>query len=169
MDEKKAEINELDRLLDNGITFTVNQQVKKYKFPFSFKNKMIEREFEIHEFTLGVLDRLSLEFIDLEIDENEFNDDFVNTLNVAHKLTGKHCKRLARITAIAALGIDYRDKKQLEKTTGLFFETLTPKKLIQLVQIINTMSNLGDFMNSIRLMSGSRTTKPKRIEDEQLG
>ena len=169
MDAKKAENNELDRLLETGITFSVSQQVKKYKFPFKFEKKIIERYFEIHEFTLGVLDRLSKEFIELEIDENEFNEDFVNTLTVAHKLTSQHCKRLARITAIAVLGVDYRDAKELKKLTDLFFETITPKKLIQLVQIINTMSNLGDFMNSIRLMSGSRTTKPKLIEDEQLG
>ena len=88
----------------------------------------------------------------------------------------------AKIIALAVLGQDYMkaiqsgnqvkyipDNKRLGELTRLFAENVKPSKLMQLTLLVNTMSNLGDFMNSIRLISTERTTMPIRIEENNEG
>ena len=54
----------------------------------------------------------------------------------------------------------------INKWTTLFFHTIKPSKLVGLSEAVTSVSNLGDFINSMRLMSGARTTQPRteRIE-----
>ena len=178
-DEKKAERDELNILIRKGIEFDFESVT--YKRRGLFRRRVSVKKsyrFKIEEPTLSTLDRLSAEQIDLVIDEKVMSSEFA--INEAKNLTSKHCKRLSRIIAIAVLGQDYiravdkgshlaycHDDKSLDRLTDLFFHNIKPSKLMQLVILINTMSNLGDFCNSIRLMSASRTTMPIRIEDKE--
>ena len=55
--------------------------------------------------------------------------------------------------------------KRLNELTSLFTRRIKPSRLYQIYILIQTMCNLGDFLNSIRLMSADRTTMPIRIEE----
>lgn len=181
MDELKAERNELNVLINKGLNFNVERKVFKRQKGFLgyFKKKIEETEtltFTIKEPTLATLDRLSAEQINLSIDESLMVSD--NAVSESKKIANKHSKLCAKIIAIAVLGQDYliceqygssfkyrNDDKKLNELTELFFMNIKPSVLLQLYILVNTISNLSDFINSIRLMSASRTTMPIRIED----
>ena len=104
-----------------------------------------------------------------------------DALERSRRLVYDHSIRFARIVAIAALGEEreipkpiksgvkwVEDTERLEELTQLFARNIKPSKLYQLVILINAMCNLGDFTNSIRLMSSDRTTMPIRIEENKV-
>jgi hypothetical protein len=181
-DKINAERNELNTLINKGINFDVERTIyKRQKGIFSFLKKRIpSREtmkFTIQEPTLSTLDRISVEQIELEINENIMTTEA--GLCEAKKFAHMHSRRLARIIAMAVLGQDYvkamqegsrvrysYDNDRMDQLTDLFLHNIKPSKLMQLTMLINTMSNLGDFTNSIRLMSAARTTMPIRIEEK---
>lgn len=180
----EAEKQELNLLVNRGISFEVDQITYKRRTGFfgRFKKRVAVSEkvrYEIKEPTLSTLDRVSEEQIKLEIDEKIMSSE--NGISEAKQLVSKHSKTLARIVALMVLGQDYvkaihypgfikykEDDKKLQELTDIFFMYVKPSKLMQLTLMVNTMSNLGDFTNSIRLMSGSRTTMPIRIEDKEV-
>lgn len=178
-----AEKQELNLLIDRGMSFQVERTVyKRPKGIFSgFMKAAPEKEvlqFTIQEPTLSTLDRLSVEQIDIVIDEAALKSDVA--ISEAKKITHEHARRMARIIAIATMGQDYikavqtgarvkyeRDNQKLDELTDLFLQYIKPSQLIQLTLMVNTMSNLGDFINSIRLMSAVRTTMPTLIEENK--
>jgi hypothetical protein len=179
-DKIQAERQELNTLINRGVQFDIEYPVivkeKTKIWPFIKRVKKLKKEkFTIQEQTLSTLDRISAEQIDLVIDENIMTSE--QGIQEAKKFTNLHGRRLARIIALSVMGEDYliatqqgarvvykQDDKRLDELTELFFRHLKPSKLIHLTILVNQMSNLGDFTNSIRLMSASRTTMPIRIE-----
>lgn len=175
------EKSELSVLLNKGIEFEVEDtrfDVEKRFFGLMKKRVPVKykRTFKIGELTLGTLDRLSAEWIEFEISEKELATD--DRMKVAKALTYEHSLRCAKIIALAVLDSDYlvpvhsggfikyrEDVEKLQELTDLFARTIKPSDLFYLVSIINLMSNLGDFTNSIRLMGVARTTAPDRIEE----
>ena len=137
-------------------------------------------KFEIQEPTLSVLDRLSAIWVEMGLDEKRLTAGGTETLAEAKRIAKDNAARMARIIAIAVLGEDYHvtevcaggrvkkynDDKELDRLTALFFHTIKPSKLVGLSEAVTSVSNLGDFINSMRLMSGARTTQPRteRIE-----
>lgn len=180
-EQKTAEMNELNRLIGRGIKFKVNRKkfVRRPGWLGWIRKKMIvdeELEFEIHELTLSVLDRISAEGIMMEINEAEMKSG--SGLSAAKRLVKDHSVRMAKVVAIAVLGEDYetaivehgrtryiKDDKRLDEMTQLFAHTIKPSVLVEMCVAINTMSNLGDFTNCIRLTSASRTTIPDRVQE----
>jgi hypothetical protein len=84
---------------------------------------------------------------------------------------------MARYVAIAVLceelfipkeigaHVQYKeDTRLLSELTDIFAHTIKPSKLYQLVIGINTIANMGDFTNCIRLASSNRTTIPNLIQ-----
>jgi hypothetical protein len=177
----QQEQSELNALIRKGIEFEVSDTqvvVEKHFFGLVRKRKFVDvkRQFRIEEPTLSTLDRLSVEWIELAIDEKVIKSP--DAMVRARAMVNQHAIRLARIVAIATLGVDrlklstakgyphwIEDKRKVEELTDLFARNLKPSKLHQLVTIINAMCNLGDFLNSIRLMQAERTTMPIRIEE----
>lgn len=182
----EQERSELNALINRGVSFDVQDVEVQYK-PYLwglFKKKVlvpITRNFVIEEPTLGTLDRLSSEWIEMAIDEEAVKGD--DGMLQARKMTKRHALRCAKIIALAVLGSDYlipkvgnggivryeEDTKRLEELTRLFARQIKPSELYQLCVLINAMCNLGDFLNSIRLMSADRTTIPIRIEESNEG
>lgn len=81
---------------------------------------------------------------------------------------------MARIVAIAVLGESCFvmknnrfsiDKKSIDKLQHLFYHAIKPSDLFKLCNVILTVGNIGDFLNSMRLSSGAVTTKKIDIED----
>lgn len=180
-EKKTAEMNELNRLIDRGLKFKVNRKryVRRPGLLGWIRKKMIideELEFEIHEPTLSVLDRISAEGIMMEINEAEMASG--SGLSTAKRLVKDHSIRMAKVVAIAVLGEDYetaivehgrtkyiKDEKRLNELTQLFAHSIKPSVLVDMCVAINTVSNLGDFTNCIRLTSASRTTIPDRVQE----
>ena len=187
MEEKatlEKEKSELNALIRKGVSFEVKDfevVVEKRFFGLIRKRRLVEvtRQFKIEEPTLSTLDRLSAEWIELAIDDNALasKDAMVKARTMAHD----HSIRCARIVAIAVLGVDrlkcsikggfphyVEDTEKLNNLTDLFARQIKPSRLHQFAVLVNSMSNMGDFMNSIRLWSTTdRTTTPIRIEENK--
>lgn len=182
----EQEKSELNTLINKGISFEVADiefQTKRILGGLLKRRVAItvKRQFKIEEPTLATLDRLSAEWIEFAIDESIMKSD--DGMVRARTLVYEHSLRCAKIVAIAALGSDLlipkigkagvvryiEDTKRLEELTSLFARSIKPSKLYQLYVLINAMCNLGDFLNSIRLMSADRTTMPIRIEENNEG
>jgi hypothetical protein len=178
----EQEKSELNALINKGVQFEVVDiefEVKKRFFGLIKKRIPVKvcKQFKINELTAGTLDRISAECIEIAIDEEKLKGN--DGLQTAKILAHKHSLRCCKIIALAVLGSDYlipkyvrndvirydEDLEQLEYLTALFARTIKPSNLYQLTVLINAMCNLGDFLNSIRLMSSDRSTMPIRIEE----
>ncbi|MDR1459792.1 MAG: hypothetical protein LBI60_06230 [Bacteroidales bacterium] len=163
--ELEIERAELNLLIQSGFRFHVSIGKKK-------------KTFEIHEPTLNVLDQISAISLEMVLNKDEFQAN-AEILTNARKLVKGNAKRQAAIIAIAVTGESYYTNIpifktilnvlyhiKLRKLTNLFLHTITPSQLIGLSDVITNISNLGDFVSSMRLLSDARTTEPikDRIE-----
>lgn len=171
----EAERKEIRLLIGNGISFTVEyHEDTMVKVPRWSWCKWLKRtrkvreekqvEFVVKEPTAYTLDRLSLEYIELVIDEERVK---AQPRQEARKLFAQHNRRMARIVAIATLGNDWENKKLLAERTEFFVRWLKNSTLWEMVQAIDLTNNLADFINSMRLLSSARTTMPNRIESQE--
>lgn len=187
MEEEKKQLQqeqaELNALIRKGVEFGVKDvavETEKRFFGLIRKHKTVEvtRKFKIEEPTLSTLDRLSVEWIELALDQQEVKSE--RAMEYARTMVHNHAIRLARIVAIATLGVDrlmlstkdgfphwVENEQKVSELTDLFARNLKPSKLHQLATVINAMCNLGDFLNSIRLQQAERTTMPIRIEENK--
>ena len=178
---KDIERDELNRIIGNGVCFTITRRIRRKKaFPkIGYQIETISEKYEIQEPTLSTLDRLSAIWIDMDIPEQELLKGGADTIRTAKNLANINARRMARIIAVAVLGEDYfipcqrygrtaykGNDKALDDLTEIFLHSLRPSELVSLAQTVTAVSNLGDFIASMRLMSGARTTQPMtgRIE-----
>ena len=183
-DEIKAlerEREELNLLVQRGAKFDVTTKIRRRKKGlrgfFSRPETVNETHtFEIHEPTLSVLDRISALSLAIDIDEATIKAEGEAAITEARQVTKENIMRMARVVAIAVLGEDYHvievnrfgkvkkynEDKELDRLTALFFHSVKPSVLVGLVAMITGMSNLGDFINSMRLLSGARTATPRK-------
>lgn len=179
----ELEREELQKLIRQGFKFHVEYKhrvrVPGLRGYFQRKRVVVRKEtFEIQEPTLSTLDRLSEVWLGLIIDEEQLQGAGGQTLAAAKQIVAENTDNMARIVAIAVLGEDYfakevtnsgrihlfEDKKELKRLTLLFKHTIKPSKLTQLAGLITSVSNLADFIGSMRLLSGARTTLPREKE-----
>jgi hypothetical protein len=182
----EQEKSELNALINKGIDFEVIDtefEIKRRRFGLLKKRipVKVKKRFKIEELTLGTLDRMSAEWIEIAIDEERFKGD--DGMQKARTLVNEHALRCAKVIALAVLGSDYliplcgkngvvryvEDTERLIYLTDLFARTIKPSSLYQLCVLINAMCNLGDFINSIRLMLSDRSAMPIRIEEKAEG
>jgi hypothetical protein len=182
LEQERAELN---TLINKGVSFEVKDvefDVEKRFFGLikKYKPREVKRSFKIEELTLATLDRISAETIEMTIDEAEMKSD--DSMKRARGLARKHSIRCAKVVAIAVLGENrlipvtgkngvrwVEDVKRLDELTSLFARTIKPSMLYKLYVLVNAMCNLGDFLNSIRLIQQERTTMPIRIEENNEG
>ena len=174
------ERDELNLLIKRGVHFTISYKVRERVKGFrGFFRKKEEKEvtetFEIQECTLSVLDRLTEFWLKIRIDEERLQGGGLETLVEAKNIAAENARNAARVVAIAVLGEDYHitevgaggrirrynDDKELDRLTELFYHTVKPSKLVGLANTVTNMANLGDFIGSMRLWSGAKTTQPK--------
>ena len=181
----EIEREELNLLIRKGQKFAVRYTItKKEKRLLGLRSRTVEEEhaeaFELKEPTLAVLDRLSAHWLEMTLDEKALEAGGAETLAEAKRATADNTKRMAQVLAIAVLGEDYHintvergtgriiysnDDRELDRLTDLFFHTIKPSELVILCQRITNIANLGDFIGSMRYMSGARTTqRSNRIE-----
>lgn len=179
----EAEQSELRLMIQEGITFDVDVTYTRRKPGlfgwFSKREKVTEKKvFKIEEPTLATLDRLSAIWLKMQIDEAKLQDG--DYLTQAKQLAASEARNLAEVVAVAVLGEDrytltekggyYKrteNTKELKRLTSFFFHTVKPSELFTLAVLITNVSNLGDFINSIRLMSAARTSDPTHLIEQQ--
>ncbi|MFB5946126.1 hypothetical protein [Albibacterium profundi] len=155
-DKIQAERNELNVLLDKGLKFEIDRF-----FPFNL-GKRKKWTFVIKEPYLGTLDRISNVSIDMDISENSIQED---PWSESKSLVKKHAFKAAKVIAIAYLN-NLILIKLFTRVLAYFFKwTIKPSKLYAYASYMNVMCNFGDFTNSIRLISASRTTLPVKREN----
>lgn len=170
-DQLAAEQANIDALIGRGMEFEV-------------ETKGIEKLFRKHRvFTItepytGTLDLLTDEFIKMEIDTEALEN---RPIEESNRILQRSARRMARVVAIIVLNggcwiefTPYRgiiNYPLINKYTNYFMRRLKPSKLKQLALIIRQLMNAGDFINSIRWVSGAmpRTTNPKAnlVEEKQ--
>jgi hypothetical protein len=179
--ELEMEREELNLLVQRGLKFDVTIKARKrvsgVKGFFGKKETAEETQtFEIHEPTLSILDRISDVALDMVINSDELKDGGEEVITKAKELVKDNSERLARLVAIAVLGEEYHiteitksgkitrrnNDKELDRLADLFFHTLKPSALVGLASVVTNISNLGDFIASMRLLSGTRTTQPRK-------
>jgi hypothetical protein len=174
-DKISAEQKELNLLINEGISFTFEYMDRKH--PFS-QPKLIKKTFTIHQPTLAVIDLLSAEAINMVVDEDLISKD---PLGEAKKITAAAVDPMARYIAIAILGRDAeipvnslskypsykKNEKEINGISSLIKRSLTPAQLREIVTAITQISNIGDFLYSIRLAGESRSTTPNRVEEDE--
>lgn len=178
----EREQSELRQMIGEGITFDVEVTYTRRKPGllgfFRKREKITEKKvFRVQEPTLATLDRLSALWLQMSIDETKLGDE--DYFKTAKKMAAQEARKLAQVVAVAVLGEDYYDvtdkggylvrkpnETRLARLTSLFLHTVTPSQLLTLAILITNVSNLGDFINSIRLMSATRTSDPTQLIEQ---
>lgn len=145
-EQLSLEANEARRLIDQGMVFEVGK--KKY---------------QIKEFYAGTLDILSSIFIEMQIDQSALEEGFMAE---AQRITKRNAKLCAKALAVAVLNNKWKILFLTPFLAKRFLWSITPSRLMKAAIIIAQMSNFGDFIGSIRLIAGVRTTKPNPIEQD---
>jgi hypothetical protein len=177
----EMEREELNLLIQRGVKFDVSTKVYKRAAGLRgfFGEKEVTEEtvtFEIHQPTLSTLDRISDVALDMVINDDELKDGSQEIITKARKIVKENAKKMARVVAIAALGEDYyitevsesgkikrrKNDRELDRLTDLFFHSIKPSQLAVITSTITSLSNLGDFIASMRFLSGARTTQPRK-------
>ena len=170
-----AERNELNNLINEGVKITL--EYNKRRFPFS-KPVLVKEIFTISQPTLAVIDLMSAEAIDLIVDEDQLQE---NPFENAKQICKKSIEPISRYIAIAILGRDAeipcnslskypsykKNEKEIKRISTLIKRSLNPGQLKVVINLITQISNIGDFINSIRLAGESRSTTPNRIEGDE--
>jgi hypothetical protein len=181
----EIERTELNLLIQKGFKFNIT--IKGIKYAKGLRGFLGKREvseetmtFEIHQPTLSTLDRMSDIALDMVVDNNKFLGENQEVLVSARQTVRENAVKLARMVAIACLGEDYHiteisesgkitrrnNDREVDRLTDLFYHSLTPSRLMELALAITNTSNLGDFIVSMRFLSGTRSAQPikDRIE-----
>lgn len=178
METVDKELGQIGSLVDRGIEFSIPAK--------GFWERLIygkERKFEITQLCFGALDLITEEMLFIKIDEEKVKEF---PLQEADRLVREHADRIARVIAIAILNdacvrtTGYRkgnptysrvDRAKINSLAGFFRWRLSSKQSLEIAFIIRQLMNTGDFMSSIRLISGSirRTTQPiaDLVEDKK--
>jgi hypothetical protein len=174
-EKKEQEQNELNLLLQKGVNINIPYYElsprKWWQFWKRPKREIKYRRIEFQEPTLAVLDRVSLEIVKLDIDEQQLTGE--NAVSIAQKIAYSQSRRMARIIAIFALGENIlirqsngtykEDEHALRDLTNIVVNGIKPSQMEQLFVVLTSLSNIGSFLSSIRLMCAARTTR-ERIE-----
>ncbi|MDR1456378.1 MAG: hypothetical protein LBJ01_12055 [Tannerella sp.] len=161
---RELERRELDLLTGEGFRFEI--PVGKGK-----------KTFTVHEPTAWVLDCMSALCLEMEMDENLLANS-EGFLNESRRLVRKNAFLLSRVIGVAVAGDTYSPfppvrwarglfhRVKVRRLSRLFYHSLAPSKMKEISSFVLAASNLGDFINSIRLLSGARTTISGRIEKQ---
>lgn len=173
-----AEQNELNLLLQNGVKLTLRYREKEpLTWRFWRKRKIINKTIQLtfKEPTLAVLDRVRLELLEIDFNEKRLNNKNADVvLEEGKRIAYGSCRNMARLIAIFALGESLwkfsdntfvEDSEELERLTAIILQSVQPSVMEQLITCLTSLSNIGSFINSIRLISAvGTTTAQNRIE-----
>lgn len=170
MDINNLEQKEASRLARDGYIFAVEYDELRKTI---FGKKVVHHadEYRIEEPTLGMLDRMSKEWVNIKIGGSE------GVIDEAKLSVADNAMRMCRIIAIAVIGSNgknmircgageiRRQEKEIERLSGIFAACVKPSQLKDIAYYILAASNLADFMTATTLMRAERTTRPSGVAE----
>lgn len=173
MEKEKQAKQELELLLNRGVTLTLSYKELEPRKPWRFwrKRQLVDKSITLtfKEPTLAVLDRVSLEIENLQFNEKRLlSADMEVVIDEGKRIAYGSARTLARIAAIFALGEKlfikrdrtfFEDEKELDRLAEIIMNSLEPSKLEKLISCLTSLSNIASFINSIRLIAAVRTTQ----------
>jgi hypothetical protein len=178
---QEMEREELNLLIQRGMKFDVS--IKTYKRAAGLRGFLGKKEiseetftYEVHQPTIDTLNRISAVALDMVINDDELRDGSQEVITRARKIVTENTGRMAYVVAMAVLGEDYyiteisgsgiikrrKNDRELKRLADLFLHTVTPSKLAVITSAVTSISNLADFIASMRFLSGARTTQPRK-------
>jgi hypothetical protein len=154
-DPVQAERNEIRQMLQKGVEFKVPTK--------NFWGKPIEKVFTVQQPTLRTLIKLNEIYLEMKFSEEELKEDW---MNISKQSVLRNAKFISKVAAVAVLNSNHSTERDVQKLADFFLDNVTPQKLFQIVGIISQMSNIADFINSIRsLYINARMTAPNLVEE----
>jgi len=155
----KTEQRAAETILEKGVFFRVpNAGIMRY-----FKD---ETTFILKQPNAGTLLKISQVAASIEIDEDKITE---NPIFESWQITKREIVNVTRIVAIAILGTKWRIFFLTGILTRYLMWRVTPSKLIELAKLMIQLCNTADFLNSIRLIRGTRITSPKNLSPVDQG
>lgn len=171
---------EITKLINNGFPITLSKTyVERKKGLLGFfskpKKKTKEVTYIIKELTFNIIDLIALESQGLILKNYEGKEG----LAFNNSISRNDIKIMSKVIALAIMGTDYeykvitgkrekyiRDEKGLKKIQNHLSQNLHPSDLFGILNLIDIHSNLGDFTNSIGLITGA-AKRASLIEEKQ--
>ncbi len=172
MENLKQEQKESAILINKGFEIKLCYKVTKRKFLFWEETKTEIKNLTFKEPTLAVLDIVTDRFLRLEITEPQKNAEPAEVLRTANLTATNNAEKMAEIIAVFALGENVFDfdgrkyhynAKRVLNLTKKIFHNIKPSLLISIVSQLTALSNLPNFLHSIRLTGANRTTTPAAL------
>ncbi|GAB3959019.1 hypothetical protein GCM10028805_54330 [Spirosoma harenae] len=157
IDTTQTETPELHTLIQNGLTFSIP---KKSLLRFFGKP---ERTFTIKQPFLGTLEKICNVGCEMVYSDEDLD---ANPLLESKRLTRESAKKCARVIAIAILNGWVNIFLFAPLLSRYLLWRLSPSDLIYLTMMVSQISNFGDFISAVRLLSAAyRTTQPTTHEE----
>ncbi|MDE5530433.1 hypothetical protein KRE43_12850 [Elizabethkingia meningoseptica] len=171
---------EITKLINNGFPITLSETyVERKKGLLGFfskpKKKTKEVTYIIKELTFNIIDLIALESQGLNLKNYEGKEG----LAFNNSISRNDIKIMSKVIALAIMGTDYeykvitgkrekyiRDEEGLRKIQNHLSQNLHPSDLFGILNLIDIHSNLGDFTNSIGLITGA-AKRASLIEEKQ--
>lgn len=146
MEQNKLEQQEAASLVDKGVSFKIGK-----------------RAYVMKELCGGTLDLISEVSLHIQLDDDKLKE---NPIGESKEIGKKATKKLALILAYAILNNKWKIRFFAPFLARKILWKFTPSQLLKAAVVLTEMCNYADFINSIRLIAGVRTTKPNLIEEE---
>jgi len=160
MDKRKTEQIAAETILESGVRVKLPAPL----FLRVFGKKEIS--VVIRQPYLGTLMHLSRLSLKADFDLDGIDQ---GKLDEAHKLMAEHGPTIARMAAVVILN----GKLKIRLFSGLLANyllwKLKPRRLIEVVILIITLSGVQDFTTSIRLIRSMKMTTPKNLSPQDQG
>lgn len=150
-------------LVTGAPAYTVTLKVRRKGGWWRREVELLET-YNIEHPTLAVLDLMSRYWVDMEIPKE------IETMDEVNSMAGK-ARDMARIVAIAIKGEEcfkakrhggYTvDEEGIERFSETVAHSLKPSQLLEVAKAVTSLCDFGNFINSMRLMHGSRTMQKR--------
>ena len=124
------------------------------------QKKIYMRHFHIKPLYLGTIDRIRSLYIQIEFDEERFQDN----PTMEGKRLFRYIRLVAEIAAVAVINnpsVSDASSHEVIQLKEFFIDNLSVNRLKRLSDVISQMMNPGGFTASIRSIMEIGTTKPK--------
>lgn len=103
--------------------------------------------------------------------ESGFSFDGIDSgdLDAAHALISQHAETCTRIVAVIILGSKWRIRLFSGMLSRWLLWKLKPRRLLDIILMIVTLSGVQDFTNSIRLIRSMDVTMPRNLSPKDQG
>jgi len=161
VNEDKVNKEVVDTILQEGIDFFI-----EYNAPNILRRRGIlpkSKKFVIRPLVMGTLIRVSKIMVDMKFTEKVSSENFTTQ---GMEMMAGHTNELIDIIALA---IENRESRPNKRLTKLIRKNATPQEIVELINVVVSQMDVGNFMKSIISIKGvSLLQKEEIIASGQL-